>query len=55
MVMDGDWSWDGEHTIQCTVVLSEHSLVNFEELCTSKLYNFVSQCHPHKFNKKEIQ
>ena len=37
---DGDGrglTWGSEHTV----------------LCTGDLYNFVNQCHPNKFNKKE--
>lgn len=42
MVMEGDLSWGGEHTIQGT---------DDVELCTCNLYSFVNLCHPSKFNK----
>ena len=44
-VTDGDMTWGGEHTLQCTDgVLWD---------CALNLYNFVNQGHPSKFNKKE--
>ena len=45
MVMEGDLTWGGEHTIRYT-----DDVIG---LYTWKLYNFINQCHPKKFNKKE--
>ena len=45
-MMEGDFTWGGEHnTVYRWFVAG---------LCTWSLYNFVKQCHPNKFNKKEI-
>ena len=45
MVMEGDLTWGGEHTTQST----DDVLWN----CASETCNFVNQCHPNKFSKKE--
>ena len=41
--MEGDMTWGGEHTIQCTE--------NVIELYTRHLYNFINPCHPNKVNE----
>ena len=47
MVMEGDLTWGGEHTVQ----YADDVLQN----CTSdNLYNFISQCHFNKYNKKKF-
>ena len=43
MVMEGDLTSSGKHTIQYTAV----------ELNTWNLYNFTNQCHLNKFNLKK--
>ena len=44
MVMEGDLTWDGEHTIYRSHII---------ELYAWNLYNFITQCHSNKLNKKE--
>ena len=41
MVMEGDLTWGGEHTIQ----YMDDILQN----CKPETYNFINQCHPNKF------
>ena len=45
MVMEGDLTWGGEHTILCT----DDVLWNR----ASETCNFVNQCHLNKFNLKK--
>ena len=48
MVMEGDWTWGGEHTIQYTVDI----LQNF----TPETYiTLLTNATPNKFNKKQKQ
>ena len=43
MVMEGAWTWGGEHKIQC--------IDDVLWICAPETYNFVSQYHPNRFNK----
>ena len=44
MVMEGDLTWDGEHTIYRWCII---------EVYHWNLYNFINQCHSNKFNFKK--
>lgn len=44
MVMEGDWTSDGEHTTQYTNDASQND--------TLETHNLINHCHPNKYNKK---
>ena len=44
MVMEGDWTWGGEHTIQYTDDVQN---------CIPETYNFINECHPNIFDLKK--
>ena len=45
MVMEGDLTWGGEHTVRHTDEIAELYTWNLY------IYNFINHCHPNKINK----